>query len=261
MTKLQKPLKNLILPIVILILWYITSNAGILNTYIIPPPQEILKTAGELIKKGTLAKHIWASLNRVFIGFLWAFMLAFPTAVLIGIVRPLEDYLILILEFVRHIPPIACIPMLILWLGIGEASKIAVIILAAFFPIFLNTLNGVINCDKKLLEVGDVFGFSVREKFFKIILPSAMPYVTVGMRLGLGYSWRALIGAELIAASSGIGYMIMDAEQLSRPDIIIVGIITIGILGYVIDLLFFSLTAKLPNFSTEGTNSWQELEL
>jgi len=187
---------------------------------------------------------VWASLYRVFLGFFWAFILAFPSAVLVGMVRPLEAYLVFVLEFVRHVPPIACIPMLILWLGIGEASKIAVIILAAFFPIFLNTLNGVVNCDPKLLEVGDIFGFSVLEKFFKIILPSAMPYVTVGMRLGLGYSWRALIGAELIAASSGIGYMIMDAEQLSRPDIIIVGIIAIGLLGYVIDLLFFLLDRK-----------------
>ena len=192
--------------------------------------------------------------------FLSAFILAFPVAVLIGIVRPLEDYLTLTLEFIRHIPPIACIPMLILWLGIGEASKIAVIILAAFFPIFLNTLDGVINCDKKLLEVGDIFGFSEKDKFFKIILPSAMPSVIVGMKLGLGYSWRALIGAELIAASSGIGYMIMDAEQLSRPDIIIVGIITIGLLGYIIDLLFFSLTTRLPNWNKKGTKAWRELE-
>jgi len=261
MTKVHKAFKGLILPITILILWFLTSKAGILNSYIVPPPKEILQTAGELIKKGTLAKHIAASLYRVFFGFLWAFMLAFPTAVLIGIVRPVEDYLILILEFIRHIPPIACIPMLILWLGIGESSKMAVIILAAFFPIFLNTLNGVINCDSKLLEVGDIFGFSIREKFFKIILPSAIPYVTVGMRLGLGYSWRALIGAELIAASSGIGYMIMDAEQLSRPDIIIVGIVTIGMLGYIIDLLFFSLTAKLSSWNKEGAKSWQELEL
>jgi len=261
MTKFQKAFKSLILPIAIVILWHFTSKAGLLNTYIVPPPREILQTAGELIQKGTLAKHIMASLQRVFIGFLYAFLLAFPTAVLIGIVRPLEDYLDLALEFIRHIPPIACIPMLILWLGIGEASKIAVIILAAFFPIFLNTLNGVINCDPKLLEVGDVFGFNVREKFFKIILPSAMPDVPVGMRLGLGYSWRALIGAELIAASSGIGYMIMDAEQLSRPDIIIVGIITIGTLGYIIDILFFSLTAKLYNWNKEESKSWQELEL
>lgn len=129
--------------------------------------------------------------------------------------------------------------------GNREAPKIAVIILAAFFPIFLNTLNGVIGCDQKLLEVGHIFKFTAKEKFLKIILPSAMPSVIVGMRLGLGYSWRALIGAELIAASAGIGYMIMDAEQLSRPDIIIVGIMTIGVLGYLIDYLFFSLTGGM----------------
>jgi len=261
MAKFEKTLKALILPVAILVLWYFASNAGILNNYIVPPPQKVLKTAVALIKKGTLVKHVTASMYRVFLGFFWAFILAFPTAVLIGLARPLEDYLILILEFLRNVPPIACIPMLILWLGIGEASKVAVIILAAFFPIFLNTLHGVINCDPKLLEVGDIFGFSVREKFFKIILPYAMPYVTVGMRLGLGYSWRALIGAELIAASSGIGYMIMDAEQLSRPDIIIIGIITIGLLGYVIYLVFFSLTERLYNWNKEESKSWQELEL
>lgn len=245
MIKTHKTLKQIIVPLAILIIWHVASAAGILNTYIIPPPVEILDTAIILLKKGTLLKHVLVSLCRVFVGFAAAFALAFPTAVLIGMVRGMEDYLNLLLEFIRHIPPIACIPMLILWLGIGEAPKIAVIILATFFPIFLNTLSGIVNCDKKLLEVGDIFGFSMKEKFFKIILPSAMSSVIVGMRLGLGYSWRALIGAELIAASSGIGYMIMDAEQLSRPDIIIVGIITIGVLGYIVDLMFFSLTGGL----------------
>jgi len=232
-------------PLAILIIWYIVSKAGVLNSYIIPSPTKILDVAMILIKKGTLSKHIIVSMYRVFIGFMVAFALAFPTAVLVGLIPGLADYLTFLLEFIRHIPPIACIPMLILWLGIGEAPKIAVIILAAFFPIFLNTLSGVINCDDKLLEVGDIFGFSMKEKFFRIILPSAMPLVIVGMRLGLGYSWRALIGAELIAASSGIGYMIMDAEQLSRPDIIIVGIMTIGFLGHIIDFLFLFLTGRL----------------
>lgn len=245
MREIRKTLKGLIVPGVILLLWHMASRAGVLNTYIIPPPTEILDTAVILIKKGTLFHHVMISMYRVFVGFMAAFALAFPMAVMVGVIQGLEDYLNIFLEFIRHIPPIACIPMLILWLGIGEAPKIAVIILATFFPIFLNTLSGVINCDRKLLEVGDVFGFSMKEKFFKIILPSAMPSVIVGMRLGLGYSWRALIGAELIAASSGIGYMIMDAEQLSRPDIIIVGIMTIGLLGYIIDFLFFSLTGGL----------------
>ena len=245
MQQAKKIFKGLMVPAVVLILWQIASRAGVLNPYIIPPPAKILDTAMILIKKGILSKHVAVSLYRGSLGFMAAFAFAFPTAVLLGLTPGLEDYLNPSLDFIRHIPPIAVIPMLILWLGIGEPPKIAVIILASFFPIFLNTLSGVLNCDDKLLEVGDVFGFSQREKFFRIILPAAMPSVMVGMRLGLGYSWRALIGAELIAASSGIGYMIMDAEQLSRPDIILVGIMTLGLLGCVIDFLFFSLTGGL----------------
>lgn len=243
-----KKLKGLLIPTIIIILWYITSYWKILNPYIIPAPMKILEITTILIKKGILFRHILASFQRVLIGFLTAFLLAFPLAVLVGIYPDINDYINPVLEFVRHIPPIATIPMLILWLGIGEASKIAVIILATFFPIYLNTLNGVVGCDKKLLEVGDIFEFTMTEKFLKIILPSALPSVIVGMRLGLGYSWRALIGAELIAASSGIGYMIMDAEQLSRPDIIIVGIITIGLLGLLIDHISLKVTDEFFHY-------------
>jgi sulfonate transport system permease protein len=117
--------------------------------------------------------------------------------------------------------------------------------MATFFPIFFNTLHGVASCDNKLLEVARSFGMSRGQTFRQVVLPASLPAVLVGMRLGLGYSWRALVGAELIAASSGIGYMILDAEQLSRPDLVIIGILTIGIMGTLIDLVFFALTQKL----------------
>lgn len=199
---------------------------------------------GRMIENGLLLKHITISLYRVFSGFLLTFAVAFPFAVFLGMNRSLNLYFNPILNIIRHIPPLACIPMLILWFGIGEPPKIAVIILATFFPVFLNTLNGVLGCDEKLLEVGQVFGFSAWDRFYRIILPSALSSIILGMRLGLGYSWRALIGAELIAASSGIGYMIIDAEQISRPDIIIVGMITIGIFGYMIDYGFLKITHR-----------------
>ena len=191
-------------------------------------------------------------------GFTFAFIFAFPLGIILGMNGGLIAYFNPILEFLRHVPPLATIPMLILWFGIGETSKIVIIILASFFPIFLNTLNGVLNCDDKLLEVGESFDFTRREKFYKIILPAILPYVFVGMRLGLGYSWRALIGAELVAASSGIGYMILDAQQLSRPDLIIVGILTIGIMGSIIDYIFFRITEHFISWR-EGDineNSW-----
>ncbi|ABO50103.1 binding-protein-dependent transport systems inner membrane component [Desulforamulus reducens MI-1] len=238
-------LKGFVIPFVILILWLIGSATESINQYIIPPPTKVLQTALDLTASGILLKHITISLYRVFAGFLLTVLFAFPLAILVGINQRLAPYIDPVLDFLGHIPPISCIPILILWFGIGETSKLAVIILATFFPVFLNTLNGILGCNKQLLEVGDVFGFTARDKFLRIVIPAALPSIIVGFRLGLGYSWRSLIGAELIAASSGIGYMIIDAEQLSRPDIIIVGILTIGLFGYIIDYCFFKLTNHL----------------
>ncbi|NPV93310.1 MAG: ABC transporter permease [Firmicutes bacterium] len=238
-------LKGLVIPGLVLLVWVLGSGLGLWNQYILPPPARTLEMGYQLVAEGLLPKHVAVSLYRVFAGFGISFLIAFPLGVVLGMRGRLSGYFEPILEFIRHIPPLAVIPMLILWFGIGEASKLIVIVLAAFFPIFLNTLNGVQYSDGKLLEVGRTFGFSPREQFVRIILPAALPYILVGMRLGLGYSWRALIGAELIAAASGIGYMILDAEQLSRPDIIIVGVLTIGILGSAIDYVFFKAAGRL----------------
>lgn len=213
-----------------------------------------MNTTVLLVQKGILAKHVTISFYRVFCGFGLTFLIAFPLAVLLGMNNRLQPYFDPVLHFIRHIPPISCIPILILWFGIGEASKMAVIVLAAFFPIFLNTLEGIRQCDSKLLEVGKVFGFTPREKFLKIIVPAALPSVILGMRLGLGYSWRALIGAELIAASAGIGYMIIEAEQISRPDIVIVGILMIGIFGYMIDYAFLRFSRFMLPWNREKVN-------
>jgi len=241
----KRKIKGLMLPTGIFVLWWVLSSLGLANEYILPPPTRVAETASELIKGGMLQKHIAVSLARVAAGFAMAFAAAFPLAVLCGLSRKAEEYLKPTLEFVRHVPPMALIPMLILWFGIGEASKLSVIFLATFFPIYLNSVSGIREIDEKLVQVGEVFGFGSTEIFFRIILPQAAPSILVGMQIGLGYSWRALIGAELIAASSGIGYMIIDAQQLSRPDIIITGIAAIGIAGYIIDAVFMKTVQRL----------------
>jgi len=243
----MKKLKGIVLPMILVVIWTAISELHIVNEYIIPSPQKIFMAAFEMVKTGELAKNMVISLGRVIAGFIITFIIAFPMAVFIGAKPKSIPYIEPFMEFMRHVPPIATIPILILWFGIGETSKMVVIFLATFFPIFSNTLNGVTNYDKKLLEVGDSLGFSSKDKFFKIIFPQAMPSIMTGIQLGLGYSWRALMGAELIAASSGIGYMIVDAEQLSRPDIVIVGILSIGILGYVIDYILIKVTGRLVN--------------
>jgi sulfonate transport system permease protein len=248
----MKKLKGFLLPLLLIFTWMIVSKLHLFSSYIIPSPKTILITTIQLLKSGKLIRNLFVSLNRVMIGFVITFFIAFPLAIFLGRCKKALPYVEPFLEFMRHIPPIATIPLLILWLGIGESSKIVIIILATFFPIFSNTLTGVTNYDEKLLEVGQVFHLSNWDKFIKIIFPQALPYILTGIQLGLGYSWRALMGAELVAASSGIGYMIIDAEQLSRPDIVIVGILSIGILGYVVDHLFIRVTKNILTFYGKG---------
>ena len=248
----MRKVKGLILPLFIIIIWTIISKFHIVNNYIVPSPKIVLGSAFEMLKSGELLKNLMVSFLRVIVGFTITFLVAFPLAIFLGSKPKAIPYVEPFLEFMRHIPPLAMIPILILWLGIGESSKLVIIFLATFFPVFSNTLNGVTNYDKKLLQVGEIFHFSRRDKFFRIIFPQAIPSIMTGIQLGLGYSWRSLMGAELIAASSGIGYMIIDAEQLSRPDIVIVGILSIGILGYFIDFCIIKISKKLTHFYRKG---------
>jgi len=244
MNNYNDTLKGLYIPSAVFVCWAVGSSFGLWNSYIIPPPAEVAAAFFQYVGDGTLARHMLVSFYRVFAGFSAALLLAFPTAILLGMNKHWNPYLHTSLECVRHIPPLATIPILILWFGIGELPKLLIVIMATFFPIFFNTLHGVGSCDIKWVEVGKSFGMTRREIFRYVVLPAALPSVLVGMRLGLGYSWRALVGAELIAASSGIGYMILDAEQLSRPDIVIIGILTIGVMGTLIDWSFFRLARK-----------------
>ena len=245
-------IKRFIIIAIIVILWSFGSSLNLMNDYLLPSPWKIASLTWHLLIQGILWDHIQVSMRRVFEGFFITFGLAFPLAVLVGLNRFCLELLETPLEFVRHIPPLATTPLLILWLGIGEASKLAVIVLATFFPIFLNTLNGVTRCDAKLIEVGQALGMGHFKRIRRIILPSALPVIITGMRLGFGYSWRALIGAELLAATAGLGYMIMEAEELARPDIVLVGIITIGTLGHLLDGIFLRLSRYLI--------PWQEME-
>ncbi|MBF4692098.1 ABC transporter permease [Fusibacter ferrireducens] len=252
----MKNYRGVVLPLLLILIWGIGSQYGLFNSFIVPSPLRVLSTGWNLIAKGILLKHLSVSLWRVFAGFAIAFFLAFPLAVMVGLSKKIHAYLVPSLEFIRHIPPIAMIPLLILWFGIGETSKLSVIVLATFFPIFMNTFSGIVNSNVDLEEVGVNFGFTRAEIFLKITLPQAMPSVFTGIQLGLGYSWRALMGAELIAASSGLGYMIIEAETLSRIDIIFVGVMVIGILGYAIDWFFFKIAAYF--FRWEGKSNGRD---
>ncbi|MDD4159554.1 MAG: ABC transporter permease [Synergistaceae bacterium] len=229
---------GLVLPSVLLLLWWTGSMAGWWNAFLLPSPEKVFDSFVMSIQDGDLQKHVWASLERIIKGFGLSAVMALSLALVCSWFPALLVQLEPTLEFLRHIPPMSVIPMLILWFGIGEAPKIILIILATFFPVFMNVLQGIRDCDPKLIEVAKVFGYKKWDQFKYVILPSAVPSILTGLRLGLGYSWRSLVAAELVAASSGLGYMILDAEQLSRSDVVLMGIFVIGALGAFLDYGF-----------------------
>jgi sulfonate transport system permease protein len=235
----------------VIVLWSVGSLAGLFNTYLIPSPWKVTETAWKLAMNGTLLRHMATSFYRVIIGFAITICLGFPMGILVGLHKTSRIVWEPPLNLIRHIPPLATTPILILWFGIGEPAKLVIIVLSAFFPVFLNTVSGVANCDQKLVEVGRVLGYGPFDRLVRIILPAAFPSILVGLQLGIGYSWRALVGAELLAAAAGLGYMIIEAEQLSRPDIVIVGILTIGLMGLAIDALFDYLGNRLMLWRTQ----------
>ena len=250
----SKILKTSISVLVILFVWYLVTEMGIVNSYVLPSPLKVIDSFCKMVKSGEIFEDIYISYIRVFKGFFLATSLAFLLAMVRIIFPKCNDYYETIIQFLKNVPPLSLISLLILWCGIGETTQISIIVLTAFFPIYLNTVKGFVSCDKKLLEVGQVYGYSKVNTFFKIMLPYAMSDILVGMRIGLGYSWRAIIGAEMIAASTGLGHMILFAQQMSRTDKVIVGILVIGILGYLTDRLF----AFVINKTLKGSekNGW-----
>lgn len=231
--------------LIILIIWFAVSRLGIFSSYVLPGPGKVLSSFLDMLKSGEIFVDIAISLQRVFKGFLIAFLLAFFLGMFRVFVPTTEKYYEYILQFFRNVPPLSLIPLLILWCGIGEMTKTVIIVLASFFPMYLNIVKGFTGCDKRLLEVGDSFGYTRLAKFTRIILPYAMADVLVGMRIGMGYSWRAIIGAEMVAASTGLGHMILFAQQMSRTDKVIVGILVIGMVGLLTDKIFGIVLKKM----------------
>ena len=237
-SSIPRILKTAMGVLILLAAWQMAASSGIWSAYVLPPPMKVAGALGKMAESGILFRHILVSGRRVLTGFSFAFVLAMAGGILASQVRSAEEYYDGFLEFMRNVPPISLIALLILWFGIGETSKIIIIVLASFFPMYLNIRKGFLSASKMLLEVGCVFRLTRWQKFYRIVLPWAVPDILVGMRIGLGYSWRAIIGAEMIAASSGLGYLILDAQQMSRSDKVIAGILTIGVVGILCDKLF-----------------------
>jgi ABC-type nitrate/sulfonate/bicarbonate transport system permease component len=242
-----------LLPAGLLALWWVLCLLGLVNAYLIPSPQKVCSAWFDLLRSGKMARHIGVSLYRVFAGYGISVCLALPLALLFHYGPGLRKLFHGVLEFLRAVPPLAMIPLLILWLGIGEASKLAVIVLATFFPVFLNALGGFDSMDGRWLELSRSLELGFSRHLRWILVPAAMPQIVTGLRLGFGYAWRALLGAELFASAAGLGYLISDAQEMARVDQVFAGILTIGFLGLVFDALLRVL-AKAASPDAEDRN-------
>jgi len=238
-----------LIPAVLLVIWQIASDTGCLKPSILPSPLVIAATLWELLKSGELFKNLEVSLVRVLEGFVIGAGLGLLVGFAMGLSKRMERALSLITGLLRPIPTIAWIPALILWLGIGESSKVVVIAVGSFWPVLLSAIQGVRGTDSKYLEVARVLEKDSYTTLLKVVIPSALPSIFTGLRVAMGIAWASVVGAELIAASSGIGYMIMYAREVSQPDVMLVGVLAIGLTGLLIDFLLLQLQRRLLKWS------------
>jgi len=201
---------------------------------LLPPPSAIVIGAWELIETGELFRHLRDSVKRELVAFIFAIS-AIPLGIAMGWSRVINEQFDVLIEVLRPIPPLAWIPLSILWFGIGDTQNQFIIFLGMFFPILLNTITGVKNIEPNLVHAAQCLGASELKILWRVVLRAAMPSIVTGIRVGLGVGWMALVAAELVGANSGLGFLINDARTVLRTDYVIVGMMTIGVVGLFID--------------------------
>jgi ABC-type nitrate/sulfonate/bicarbonate transport system permease component len=231
-----------LLPLILIVVWQGLSLIKVIPSHLLPSPFRILLGLKDLMVIGMppghlLPYHVLYSLCRVAFGFACAALLGIPLGLLMGGSPRLRRLINPVIELVRPIPPLAWIPIAILWFGIGMKSAAFIIFLGAFFPILLNTVSGVVSINPIYFEVARTLNAKRKDIFFKVLLPGSVPSIFVGMRIGVGIGWMTLVAAEFTGVKTGygLGYMIMTARDIQRPDEILAGMLIIGLIGVLIN--------------------------
>ena len=236
--------RRLASPLAIVLVWQLASSLGLMSAQTLASPWQILQTGWSLIQDGTLLRNLLVSLVRAFSGLAIAIVSGTLLALVAGLSRIGEDVVDAPMQMARTMPVLALVPLFILWFGIGETPKVALVALGALFPIYLNLFKGIRAVDPKLLEMARTLGLSRWQTIRQVILPGALPDFLLGLRFAVGISWLMLVVAEQINASSGIGHMMMDAQDFLRTDIILVGLFIYAALGLISDQIVRSIEAR-----------------
>ncbi|MGJ3443639.1 taurine ABC transporter permease TauC [Pseudomonas sp. Je.1.5.c] len=233
----------------LLALWWLVTAAGWVEPLFLPSPADILAKAWVLLTQGymdaSLWQHLGASLGRIGLALAAATLTAIPVGIAIGYNRIARGILDPLIEFYRPIPPLAYLPLIVIWCGIGELSKVLLIYLAIFAPIAIATATGVRTVDPAKLRAAQSLGASKAQLIRHVILPSALPDILTGIRIGLGVGWSTLVAAELIAATSGLGFMVQSASQFLVTDVVVLGILLIALIAFALEMGLRALQRKL----------------
>ncbi|WP_306204458.1 ABC transporter permease [Actinoplanes sp. RD1] len=228
---------GVVLPLVLLGLWQWAATSGRFSPAQLPPPADVTAAVGELLGRGELWHHIAISTQRVLIGFAAGAGLGLALGGLVGLSRTAGAALAPTVQAVRAVPSLAWVPLLLLWLGIGETPKIVLVAIGAFFPVYTTVSTALAHIDPHLVEVGRAYGRSGVALLATVLLPAATPAVLSGLRLGLAQGWLFLVAAELIASSMGLGFLLIDSQNTGRTDIMLLAIILLALLGKLTDTL------------------------
>ncbi|GHD23243.1 ABC transporter permease subunit [Tianweitania populi] len=240
-------------PLLLVVAWELAAHLGWIRPQVLPAPSTVVATAWKLLANGTLFEHLGYSMLRAAIGFAIGGSIGFALGILVGFSRLAEALLDRSIQMIRAIPFLALLPLVIVWFGVDEAGKIFLVSLAVMFPIYINTVLGIRQIDLKLLELAKVTGLSLRGRITKIILPGALPSILTGVRYALAVAWLALVIAETIATTKGIGFLAMDAREFLQTNVIVLTIVIYAAIGVLADSAARALERRLlawhPNYA------------
>ncbi|MEA2985057.1 MAG: sulfonate transport system permease protein [Alphaproteobacteria bacterium] len=245
LARFARPALGFLLPVALALFWEFAVWKGWSNGRLVPPPSVIFRTFADLAVTGELQQHTWATLWRVAAGFFFGVAAGTLVGAITGYSALTNRLLDPTLQALRAIPSIAWVPLFILWFGIFEASKIILIAVGVFFPVYLGVMGAVLSVDRKIVEVGRVFRLSGFAMVRRILLPAVMPAYVLSLRAGLGLGWMFVVAAEFLGASTGLGFLLIDGQQLGKPAQIVAAIVAFGILGKTTDFLLARTTAPL----------------
>lgn len=250
-TLIGRALISIAFPIILVLLWSYATSTGMFSVVVLPTPQSVAQSFVSQLQSGQLQADILSSLKSVLIGYAVGSVLGIVAGVLGGIFPNFYRFFGLVFDGMRQVPPIAWFPFIILWFGIGDMAKIVMVAFGTFFPVLINTVDGVRNTDRSYQDLVALYQVKPVDVVCKVYLPSALPSLLTGLKLGASRAWMSVVGAEMLGAVSGLGYRIATAQQLMRADIMVVDVIVIGVLGWIINFVLEKITARASAWKTE----------